>query len=39
MQSTLSAIRKMGVRPGIALNPATPLDALDYILMTSTWCW
>jgi ribulose-phosphate 3-epimerase len=29
---TIQHIRDRGVRPGLALNPATPLDVLDYIL-------
>lgn len=29
---TLAEIRKTGVSPGIAINPATPLTTLDYLL-------
>ena len=29
---TISLIRELGCRPGLALNPATPLDCLDYTL-------
>lgn len=29
---TLNAIRDLGVSPGIAINPATPLTKLDYLL-------
>ena len=29
---TIQHIRDKGVRPGISLNPATPLDVLEYIL-------
>lgn len=29
---TLQAIRAAGVKPGVALNPATPPDAVEYIL-------
>jgi ribulose-phosphate 3-epimerase len=29
---TLQLIRSLGKRPGIVLNPATPIDALDYVL-------
>ena len=32
VQRTLSLIRSSGAKAGLALNPATPLDALDYIL-------
>lgn len=32
VQRALSLIREMGVGAGVALNPATPLDVLDYIL-------
>lgn len=32
IQRSLAAIKKMGVRPGLALNPATPLNSLDYLL-------
>ena len=32
VQRVLQQIRKTGVRPGIALNPATPISALTYIL-------
>lgn len=31
-QRAMAAIRAMGARPGVALNPATPLSALDYLL-------
>ena len=31
-QKALGAIRAMGVRPGLALNPATPVEALEYLL-------
>ncbi|MDR1180047.1 MAG: ribulose-phosphate 3-epimerase [Spirochaetales bacterium] len=32
VQKALAAIRGMGVRPGIALNPATPFTLLEHIL-------
>lgn len=32
LHRTVSMIRQMGKRACVALNPATPLDALDYIL-------
>jgi ribulose-phosphate 3-epimerase len=32
LERTLSAIFDLGARPGVALNPATPLSALDYVL-------
>lgn len=32
VQRTLRQIREAGARPGIALNPATPVGCLDYIL-------
>ncbi len=32
LQSTVSTIRKLGMKAGIALNPATPLSVLEYIL-------
>jgi ribulose-phosphate 3-epimerase len=32
LQRTLAQIRKLGAKAGVALNPATPLDVLDYIL-------
>jgi ribulose-phosphate 3-epimerase len=32
LQRTLAAIRDLGAQPGVALNPATPLSALDYVL-------
>jgi ribulose-phosphate 3-epimerase len=32
VQKALAAIRAMGVRPGIALNPATPFTQLEHIL-------
>lgn len=32
LQRTLAAIRARGARPMVAINPATPLSALDYIL-------
>ena len=32
LQRTLTKIRDLGARPGVALNPATPLGVLDYVL-------
>ncbi len=32
LHRTLQAIREAGMKAGVALNPATPLSALDYIL-------
>jgi len=32
LNRTVDQIRKLGARPAVALNPATPLSALDYIL-------
>ena len=32
MQRTLAEIRRLGMRPGVALNPATPLCVLDHVL-------
>jgi ribulose-phosphate 3-epimerase len=32
VQRTLTQIRSLGASPGIALNPATPLTKLDYLL-------
>jgi ribulose-phosphate 3-epimerase len=32
LHRTVYAIKEKGVRPGVALNPATPLESLDYIL-------
>lgn len=32
IQRTLAEIRKLGAKAGIALNPATPLNVLEYIL-------
>lgn len=32
LHRTISLIRKIGAQPGVALNPATPLSALDYVL-------
>ena len=32
LQRVLAQIRQAGVKAGVALNPATPLDILDYIL-------
>lgn len=32
MQKALTQIRSLGVKSGIALNPATPINVLDYIL-------
>lgn len=32
VQRTLAQIRELGARAGLALNPATPLDALDYLM-------
>ena len=32
LQRTLTQIRECGVRAGVALNPATPLDMIEYVL-------
>lgn len=32
LQRTLAAIRQLGMKAGVALNPATPLCVLDYVL-------
>ncbi len=32
IQRTLSAIRENGMQAGISLNPATPLEVIDYVL-------
>jgi len=32
LQRVLSAIRKLGKKAGVSLNPATPLQVLDYVL-------
>ena len=32
LQRTLSQIRKLGMKAGVALNPATPPDCLQYVL-------
>ncbi len=32
LQRTLATIRSLGAKAGVALNPATPLSALDYVL-------
>ena len=32
LQRTLRAIRDAGMRPAVALNPATPLSAVEYVL-------
>ena len=29
---TLQAIRKLGIKAGVVLNPGTPVDALDYLI-------
>ena len=32
LQRTLAEIRRLGMKAGVALNPATPLSALEYVL-------
>lgn len=32
LQRTLAEIRRLGMKAGVALNPATPLHVLDYVL-------
>lgn len=32
LQRTLAEIRRLGMRAGVALNPATPLTVLDYVM-------
>ncbi len=36
---TVQLIKSLGKRAGIALNPATPVEALRHCSTTSTWCW
>jgi ribulose-phosphate 3-epimerase len=31
LNRTLAAIRELGVKPGVALNPSTPLSSLDWV--------
>lgn len=32
LHSTVSQIKKLGMKAGVALNPATPVSALDYVI-------
>ncbi len=32
LQRSLTEIRRLGMQPGVALNPSTPLSVLDYVL-------
>ena len=32
MHRTLQSVRAHGMKPGVALNPATPVDVLDYVI-------
>ncbi len=32
LHRTLQAIRSHGMKPGVAMNPATPVEALDYVM-------
>jgi ribulose-phosphate 3-epimerase len=32
LDRTLRAIRELGMRPGIALNPSTPVESIEYVL-------
>lgn len=32
LQRTLQAIREQGMRPGVSLNPSTPLNTLEYVM-------
>ncbi|MBW2086081.1 MAG: ribulose-phosphate 3-epimerase, partial [Deltaproteobacteria bacterium] len=32
LQRTLQAIREKGMRPGVSLNPSTPLNILEYVM-------
>ena len=38
IQRTLTMIRDLGGKPMLALNPATPIEVLDYVLTTLTAC-
>jgi len=38
LHRTLQAIRALKKTVGVALNPATPVSALEEIPATSTWC-
>ncbi len=32
LHRTIAAIKELGMKAGVALNPATPLSVLDYVL-------
>ena len=38
LHRTVQAVRAMGDAAGVALNPATPLGALEEVLPLWTWC-
>jgi ribulose-phosphate 3-epimerase len=39
LHRTVQQIRELGVKAGVTLNPATPVESLAEILPTWTWCW
>ena len=39
LQYGLKMIRDHGAKAGVALNPATPLEALDWVYLTLIWCF
>ena len=39
LHRSLQAIRALGKKAGVSLNPATPLSTIEYVLDRSIWCW
>ena len=39
LDRSLARIRELGAKAGVALNPATPPSAVEYVLDRATSCW
>ena len=35
----LSQIRDLGKKAGVVLDPATPIELIEYVLPLCVWCW
>lgn len=38
LDRTIASIKERGILAGVALNPATPLQTVEYVLEKWTWC-
>jgi ribulose-phosphate 3-epimerase len=39
LHRVLSQIRDLGKKAGVVLDPATPIELIEYVLPLCVWCW